>query len=73
MTLTLFFLFEIENCFWKKWTQINLWGQQGRVGVEYSATMNKVQAFHLPPLKGTSRSFPLWWGMKVFVPRRLDV
>ncbi|XP_015775390.1 PREDICTED: pentatricopeptide repeat-containing protein At2g16880-like [Acropora digitifera] len=31
----------MENCFWKKWRQINLWGQQGRVGFEYSATMNK--------------------------------
>ncbi|XP_015775407.1 PREDICTED: uncharacterized protein C1orf101-like [Acropora digitifera] len=31
----------MKNCFWKKWAQINLWGQQGRVGFEYSATMNK--------------------------------
>ncbi|XP_044162725.1 cation channel sperm-associated protein subunit epsilon-like [Acropora millepora] len=31
----------MENSFWKKWTQINSWGQQGRVVFEYSATMNK--------------------------------
>ncbi|XP_015770187.1 PREDICTED: uncharacterized protein LOC107348651 [Acropora digitifera] len=32
---------KMENSFWKKWTQINSWGQQGRVVFEYSATMNK--------------------------------
>ena len=54
----------MENCFWKKWTQLCIEGTARPSWFRVQCHNDGGIAFHLPALKGASSLFPLCWGMR---------